>query len=175
MARAPASRRVAAVVSSAEVDRGAIAVRYSPVRGDPPEVRDRIRFGPERELAVVNEVGRFLRVLRAGRVRAPSDPYALHDDLERAATLVRSCRGTAVTLVLKRRFNRALTIWTEAGVEKIGNVLDIREERDALAVRRAGGQSPLRIPRTSLIRYEAASHEFFEVVSIEPTQQMQLP
>ncbi len=167
MPRPKLTRKLACVVSGAEVDLDSLVVSYSPLRGERGEIRDRIVLGPDGDIGVVNGVGRFLRILRAGRVRAPSHPYGLHEDLESAAQLVRRCRGATVELQVKRRLERALTVWTESGVERILNVLDFHEESDALTVQRLGGQSLLRIPRESLIRYEAATIESLEVVSVD--------
>jgi hypothetical protein len=70
-------------------------------------------------------------------------------------------------LHVERRYERSLVIWTESGVERIGSVLDFTEEADSLAVRRRGGQSVLRIPRDTMIRYEAASTEYLQVTAVE--------
>ena len=168
MPRATETKKMFCVIRDAEADGSRLVVRLTPVRGNPPEICDRICMGPERDLQTVNGVGRFLRLLRAARMRAPKDPYALHDDLELAAELVRRCRGTTVQLEVRRRLELVLTLWTEAGVERIANVLDVQEESQALAVRRRGGHSVLRIPRDSLIRYESATLASLEVVSVLP-------
>ena len=162
-------------VAGAELEGTALVVHYSPVRGYPPQIDDRMVFGPHGDVAMVNAVGRFLRLLRAGRVRAPDNPYALYNDLDTALELALRCLGARVELKVQRRFDRALTVWTESGVEKIGGVLDCQEDGDALAVRRRGSQSLLRIPRKSLIRYELATREYLEVVGVERPGQMQLP
>jgi hypothetical protein len=169
------SRKLECVLSGVEVDGLDLAVRYAPVRGSPPEIVDRITLGPRGEVGVVEGVGRLLRLLRAGRVRAPADPYALYENPEHAEELVARCQGAKVRLEVKSRFDRVLSIWTESGVERIAGVLDFHEEVDVLAVRRKGGQTLLRIPRASLIRYEAASTEYLQVVSIDPTQSTRLP
>jgi hypothetical protein len=166
MPRAAATKKLACVLREAEADGTTLRVRFTPVRGNPPEIEDRIPLGPIDAEGVVSGVGRLLRLLRAGRVRAPRDPYALHDDPEAAAELVRRCKGAIVQLELQRRLELALTIWTEAGVEKITDVLDFHEESEALVVRRRGGQSPLRIPRESLIRYESTTLSRLEVISV---------
>ena len=154
-------------MSGAEVDGLDLLVRYAPVRGSPPELVDRIVLGPRGEVGTVEGVGRLLRLLRAGRVRAPDDPYSLHENPERAAELAARCLGARVQVEVKSRFDRVLSIWTESGVERIAGVLDFHEEADALTVRRKGGHSLLRIPRASLIRYEAASTEYLQVVSVD--------
>ena len=160
-------RKLACVVSGADTDGTSLRVRYAPVRGQTAEIEDRIVFAPRGEMNTIASVGRFLRILRVGRVRAPADPYRLHDDLDTAVDLVRRCRGAAVEVSVRQRFERVLSVWTEAGVERIAGVLDFQEEADALAVRRRGGQSVLRIPRASLIRYESSTRERLEVTSID--------
>ena len=162
-------------MSGAEVDGGDLVVRYAPVRGSPPELVDRIVLGPRGEIGAVEGVGRLLRLLRAGRQRAPADPYALHENPQLAEDLVARCQGARVQVEVKSRFDRVLSIWTESGVERIAGVLDFHEEADALTVRRRGGQSLLRIPRASLIRYEAVSMEYLQVVSIDATRATRLP
>jgi hypothetical protein len=160
-------RKIVCVLSGADLEGETLVVRFSPVRGVPPEVVDRIAFGPDGDVATVAAVGRFLRILRAGRVRAPENPYGLHADLEQAEALLQRCRGAQMILHVERRYERSLVIWTESGVERIGSVLDFTEEADSLAVRRRGGQSVLRIPRDTMIRYEAASTEYLQVTAVE--------
>jgi hypothetical protein len=118
-------------------------------------------------MACVKGIGRVLRILRAGRVRIPNDPYTLGDDPERAATLVLRCQGSSVALTLGRRIERMLTVWTESGVEQIHGVIDYAEDSEGLSVRRKGGQSTLTIPRHSLIRFAPSSTDYFEVISVD--------
>jgi len=164
--RATPNKKLVCVVRDAELDGAALRVRFTPVRGNPPELEDRIRLGPQDDIAVVNGVGRFLRLLRAGRVQVPTDPYRLHDDPERALALLRRCQGTEVVLEVRRRLEMVVSVWTESGVEKISDVLDFHEEPTALAVRRRGSQSLLRIPRESVIRYESTTLSSLEIVSV---------
>ena len=96
-------------------------------------------------------------------------------ELGRARDLAVQCQGTRVQVGVKSRFDRVISIWTESGVEKISGVLDFHEEADALAVRRKGGRSLLRIPRATLIRYEAASSEYLQVVSVDQARSTRLP
>lgn len=163
------------VVAGSEVDGAGLRVRLAPVRGSTREVEDRIPFAPAGDVAVVAAVGRFLRILRAARVRPPRDPYRLYDDLEAAAALVERCRGARVRIEVRPSFDRSLTVWTDTGVERIAGVVDVNDEGDALAVRRRGGQSPLRIPRQTLIRYELSTTETLRVISVDVPSQFQLP
>jgi hypothetical protein len=165
--RLPQTRRLESVVVDAETDGSALVVHFAPIGGIPKDIADRILLGPRGELSAVHGVGRLLRILRAGRIRPPRDPYALAADLSEAVVLVQRCRGAHVWLHVKRRVERVLTVWTDAGVDRIGGVVDFAEDEDGLWVRRIGGQSVLRIPRGSLIRYRATSEEHPEVVSIE--------
>ena len=155
------------MIVGAAVEGLGIGVRYSTVRGASRELADYFQLGPRGELHAVHGVGRLLRLLRAGRVVAPEDPYALDDDLDRAAELVNRCRGARVSLVVRTRFERSLTVWTESGVDEFRRVIDYFEDEDGLAIRRLGGSSTLRVPKETLIRYAPASREYLEVVSVE--------
>jgi hypothetical protein len=160
MADAAGTRRLEAIVVRAESDGTGVRIRYAPLRG--------MSGG---DLSSVHGVGRVLRVLRAGRVKGPANPYALGDDPESTASLLRQCRGALVTLHVARRFERALTVWTEDGVSRIDHVLDVTEDDAGLSVRRRGGGSALRIPKTTLIRYSLSTREYPEIVSVEvPTK-----
>jgi hypothetical protein len=163
----PSQKKLLCTVSGVEVDGTELQVRYSPIRGHPGPIQDSIRFLPAGDPAVVRGVGRFLRILRAGRIRAPAAPYALWDDMELAASLARRCQGARVVLTVQRRTERMLTVWTEEGVEHIPYVLDFEESGDQLVVRRRGGLSALYLPRQRVVRYEASSSQRLEVVSLE--------
>lgn len=157
---------MAASLVEAFAERSGVEVRYQS-RGAGRELRDHLRFGPRGSLAAVHGVGRFLRVMRAGRIRAPEDPYALAKDLEEAARLLNRCRGAELLLTVRTRWERALTLWTESGVQRIERVVDFHEDAGGLAIRRQGGASLLRVPRASVIRYAASASESFEIVSVE--------
>jgi hypothetical protein len=168
----PSSRRVDAVVVDARAEGSDIVVRFGPTRGDPTPIEDRIRLEPRGELSAVEGVGRILRILRAGRVQSPKNPYDLPQGLDEILDRLNRCAGARLYLHLAQRMERILSVWTEAGVDRIGDVVDFGEDAEGLWVRRRGGQSLLRIPRRSLIRY--ASHSFArpEVVSVEiPSKQ----
>jgi hypothetical protein len=164
--KAPLERRMAASLIEAWAERGGVGVRYQS-RAAGRELRDHLRFGPRGSLTALHGVGRFLRLMRAGRIRAPEDPYVLARDLERAAGLLNRCRGAELVLVVRSRWERALTLWTESGVQRIERVVDFHEEPAGLAIRRQGGSTLLRVPREQVIRYAATASESFEVVSVE--------
>jgi hypothetical protein len=144
-----------------------VTVRFEPLRGDRTPIEDRVRLEPRGELSAIEGVGRILRILRAARVQAPNNLYELADRPEKVAALLRRCVGARVLLHVARRIERVLTVWTEMGVERIEGVVDFGEDGDGLWVRRKGGQSVLRIPRGSLIRFESSSIPHPEVVSVE--------
>lgn len=131
-------------------------------------------LGAEDDLATVEGVGRLLRLLRAARLRAPAEPYAMVADPEDAAALLRRCVGTTVLLHVAVRRRRDLALWTETGVERLGDVIDFGEDEAGLWVRRRGGQGLLHIPRRNLIRYSATSSQLLQVASVEPLPQTRL-
>lgn len=159
-------RNLTCTVQDAEVDGARVRVRFKAARRA-MEIVDWISFEPRGEPHVVNSVGRFIRVLRAGRIRPPADPYGLGANPEDAAELVRRCRGTTVKLKLRQRIDRTLSVWTESGIDRFERIVDIEESGDALIVKRTGGRSALRIPRDSLVRYELTSDERLEVISVD--------
>lgn len=160
-------KRLSAVVSDAAAELDSLAVRYTPTRGWPAELVDRIPLGPPGEIATIAGVGRWLRMLRAARVSVDGDPYAICRDVEQAAALARRCIGTTLTLVVARRLERSLTLWTDSGVQHFSAVIDFTESADGLWIRRRGGGPVLHVPRETLIRYEPASQEHLEVVSVD--------
>ena len=166
--RLPAlEKKLLCTVTDADLHGGLLHVRFTPQRGHASEIEDLIQLGPRGSLTSINGVGRVLRILRAGRVRAPVDPYALSDEPERAVELVRRCRGSLVSLTVGKRYERALSVWTETGVEQIRGIIDYSEDSTGLTVHRGGGQSVLFIPRQQLIRFAPSSTEYFEVLSID--------
>jgi len=155
------------VVTAADAELATLVVRYTPLRGSPAEIEDRIYIGRPGEVAAVYGVGRWLRLLRAGRVHVSGDPYELCRDTDRALELLRRCIGANVELLLSRRLERSLTLWTDSGVERIGAVMDFVEGADGLIIRRRGGGALMYVARESLIRFESALVERLEVVSVE--------
>ena len=159
-------RKILSVVSGAHIEGRELIVEYSPVSGRPPQLLDSIAFAPEGELHVVDGVGRFLRLLRAGRVVAPPDPYRLARNLALAGRLAARCRGARVVLDARSRYQRALSVWTESGLEEIKDVMDFSDEPEELVVRKRGVHTPIRIPRSSLVRFEPSSREYLEIVGL---------
>ena len=155
------------MVTAADAELATLVVRYTPLRGSPAEIEDRIYIGRPGEVAAVYGVGRWLRLLRAGRVHVSGDPYELCRDTDRALELLRRCIGANVELLLSRRLERSLTLWTDSGVERIGAVMDFVEGADGLIIRRRGGGALMYVARESLIRFESALVERLEVVSVE--------
>ncbi len=167
MALSKLQKRLVSVVSGAEVDGAGLIVHFSSKSGTPHEIEDRIPLTPQGELRTVYGVGRVVRILRAARMRVPRDPYRYCADPQRAVELLQRCSGALVHLRVARRMERVLTLWTEEGVERIRGVLDFFEDADGISVRRRSGESLLVFSRKTLIRYEASSREFFEVVAVE--------
>jgi hypothetical protein len=166
LALRPLTRKIAAVVTAADAELATLVVRYAPQRGGPPEIEDRIYLGRPSEVAAVYGVGRWLRIMRAGRVHVAGDPYEVCRDTERALALIRRCIGASVQLVLARRMERSITLWTDSGVERISAVIDFVEGADGLLIRRRGGGALMHVARDSLIRFESAVLERLEVISV---------
>ena len=162
------------MLTAVEPDGDSVVVRFAVRRGTPTEVEDRIPLTPRGEMASVRGVGRVVRILRAGRIQIPRDPYRYCSDARRTAELLRRATGTLVQLVLARRIERVLTLWLEAGVERIRGVLDYGEDDAGLWIQRRGGQSRLLISRHHLIRYEPSSQESYEVISVENPPRLSL-
>lgn len=155
------------MVTAADAELSTLVVRYAPQRGGPPEIEDRIYLGRPGEVAAVYGVGRWLRILRAGRVHVSGDPYELCRDPQHALALLRRCIGASIQLVLARRLERSITLWTETGVEHVGAVVDFVEGADGLLIRRRGGGPLMHVERESLIRFESALLERLEVISVD--------
>jgi hypothetical protein len=165
---------VEAVLVDARAEWPDWVVRFEPVRGDRTPIEDRIRLEPRGELPAIEGVGRILRILRAARIQAPDDLYALESRPEEIVSLLQRCVGARVYLHLARKIDRVLTVWTEAGVNRLEGVVDFGEDAEGLWVRRRGGQSVLRITRGSLIRFASSSVPRPEVVSVEVPDRQEL-
>jgi hypothetical protein len=155
------------VLTAVEAEPQSLVVRFAPERGVAPEIEDRLRLGPPGDVATVYGVGRWLRLLRAGRVHVADDPYEICRDPARALELLQRCIGAVVVLSVARRIERSLTLWTDTGVERIDAVLDFVESADGLIVRRRGGGPLMHIARESLIRWESGARERLEVVAVD--------
>ena len=167
MPRFTLEKKLNCKITDVEEHQGVLRVCFTPLRGAALEVEDLITLGARDTLQAVKGVGRVLRILRAGRIRAPKDPYTFCDNPQLAVDLIERCIGSEVSLKLRRRLERSLTVWSEEGVEKIRSVLDWQEDSAGLTVYRRGGQSTMIIPRDQIIRFEASSTEYFEVTSID--------
>jgi hypothetical protein len=168
------SRSFEAVLVEVEHEGPDIVLRFEPLRGSRALVEDRIRLGPPGEMSTIQGVGRILRILRSARVRPPAEPYTFGERSSEAVDLLRRCIGARVVLHVTPRVERVLTVWTETGVDRISDVVDFGEDPDGLWVRRKGGQSVLRIPRRSLIRFSSTSHSRPQVVSLEASRKREL-
>ena len=154
-------------MTAADAELATLVVRYAPLRGSPTEIEDRIYIGRPGEVAAVYGVGRWLRLLRAGRVHVSGDPYELCRDTDRALELLRRCIGANVELLVARRLERSITLWTDTGVERIGAVMDFVEGTDGLIIRRRGGGALIYVARDTLIRFESALLERLEVIAVD--------
>ena len=161
------TRKLDARIVAAEPCTEAVLVHFTAQRGAVRELSDHVPLGPPGSLAEVHGVGRVLRLLRAGRIRAPDDPQWLTRDPAVTAELLDRCRGAHVVLGVKRRFERALTVWTETGVERIERVVDFREEAGGLAIWRQDAHSAIRLPRDRVIRYATSRADALDILSVE--------
>jgi hypothetical protein len=159
--------RLACEVAGARADADAVIVQLVELGRARREIEDRVMLPRGDGVATVRGVGKLLRILRAGRVRAPSEPYVLAGDPGAWAELVRRCRGATVIAVVSRRIERALTVWTDAGVDRFDGVVDWMEDDLGLRLRRDAGGSWLRIPRESLIRWSSLANEVPIVISVD--------
>ncbi len=167
MAKSSLTKKLVCVVTGAEVSGDGIVVRFAARRGHPSEVEDRIPLAPRGEMPTIYGIGRLLRILRAGRVPVPSDPYEWSSSPQEACVLVERCIGVLVHLQVRRRIERVLTLWTDSGVERVAGVMDFTEDAEGLSVTRRGGRAVLFISKRNLIRYEASAEEYWVVSSVE--------
>lgn len=149
----------------AEAD--SVVVRFVTRERPSREIEDRVMLASADEVATVRAIGKLLRILRAGRVQPPPDPYALAREPESWAELLRRCCGSTVVARLSRRIESAVVVWTDSGVSRFDGVVDFREDELGLRLRRDGGGAWLRIPRSSLIRWSNDTREVPIVISVE--------
>ncbi len=128
-------------------------------------VEDFADLGPELTLPAVAGVGKVLRLLRAARVAAP-EPAALVGRLDDTRRLVERARDTALALGLRPRSRVRFLAWTDAGVEVVEDVREVRETPDAWIAYRRGG-IPVRIPREAVLRHSTETERWYQVVEIE--------
>ncbi len=174
LAASPRQRKLTARICGANLKGQTLWVQFEAVRTSLGEIEDRVQLGPPGDVSAVKGVGRLLRILKAAHVRAPSDPYNLINKPALIHKLMESCVGAMVELVVLRRMERVLTVWTDEGVERIRGVVDYEEDDEFLIVRRRTSQSPFQIPRRTLIRYAPSSREYFVVASIESSSRFRL-
>jgi len=125
-------------------------------------------LGPELTVPAVGGLGKVLRILRAARIAAPSDPLELVGDEKAAAALLGRAAGTLLRLELKPRFRMRFVAWTEAGVETVDDITEVVEHEDAFLVHCRRGRFPKRFSRESVIRQQTEHDRWYEVTQIEP-------
>lgn len=131
------------------------------------QIDDWADLGPELSLPAISGVGKVLRVLRAARIAAPRDPFDLMGREDRAARLLTRAVGSALRLALRRRSHLRFVAWTEAGVETVNDVSEVREYDDAFLILRRGGRFPVRFERREVIRQSREFESWYEVLDIE--------
>ena len=124
-------------------------------------------LGPGLTIPAVGGIGKVIRVLRAGKIAAPPDPFDLVGDEEAAATLLERATGTLMRLELKPRFRLRFVAWTESGVETVDDILEVREYQDAYHVVRKGARVPARFERDAVVRHSTEQDSWWEIVDIE--------
>lgn len=146
-----------------------VVLEFRPVRArlDVESIRDFAELGPALTIPAVAGIGKVLRILRAARIAAPSDPLSLVGrDAEVEALLGRAV-GTRVLLSVRRRARLSFVAWTERGVETVPDVVDVLEDADHYLVMRRGTSAPLRFPRALVSRGQTQRERWYEVLGIE--------
>lgn len=131
------------------------------------QIDDWADLGPELSIPAIGGVGKVLRVLRAARIAAPSNPFDLVGREDRAAQLLARAVGTALRLALRRRSVLRFLAWTERGVETVNDVAEVKEYDDAFLILRSGGRPPVRLERRDVIRQRKEFESWYEVLDIE--------
>ena len=129
------------------------------------QIDDFADLGPELTIPAVSGIGKVLRTLRAGRIAAP-EPSALLGHAHDAAALLTRAQGARVVLCLRSRVSTRFIAWTETGVQRVEDVVDVFEHADAWTVAPRHGQL-LRIPRAGVARQLTEPQRWWEVVAIE--------
>ncbi len=131
------------------------------------EIVDYADLGPALTVPAVSGLGKVLRILKAGRVAAPSDPLSLVGREGAAAELLQRAVGTGLRLGLQPRSRLRFVAWTEAGVQTVDDVAEVREDEHAYFVVRCGGRFPVRIERAAVVRQRTELDRWHEVVEIQ--------
>jgi hypothetical protein len=169
----PARRQILARLSGVRVHRDAeragVWLRFDPEGPRAPEgpVEDFADLGPALTLASAAGLGRVLRLLRAVRRACPSGPESLLGRPERAARLLSPALGAVLRLEVVPRSTLRFTVWTDAGVDSVDQVLDVVEDDTAFLVRRRGADVPLRVPREQVVRRTTTRETWLEITGIE--------
>ena len=152
-----------------EAGRVGVLLTFSPVvaRLGVERIDDWAELDPERDIPAVGGLGKILRLLRAARIAAPTDPATLVGDARAAVRLLERAIGTKVKLQLRRRSQLRFHVWTEEGRECVDQVSEVREYADAYMVVRRGARLPLRFDRSEVVRQRTECETWFEVVDIE--------
>ncbi len=130
-------------------------------------VDDFADLSPGPTVASALGLGRVLRLLRAARVAAPRPPAALLGAPAEAARRLERALGAAVVLAVRPRSSVHFTVWTEQGVARVDDVLEVVEDTTAFWVRRRDGALALRVPREGVVRRQTRCETWLEVTSIE--------
>ena len=137
------------------------------------QIDDFADLGPELTIPAVSGIGKVLRTLRAGRIAAP-EPSALLGHAHDTAALLARAQGARVVLCLRSRVSTRFIAWTETGVQRVEDVVDVFEHADAWTVAPRHGQL-LRIPRAGVARQLTEAQRWWEVVAIERSKQGRRP
>jgi hypothetical protein len=129
-------------------------------------IDDFAALGPPRSLAATQGLGKVLRILRAARLVAPTDPMLLAEEEEAAGRLMRAV-GTRLVLDLAPRSRLRFVAWTESGVEVVEDVTHVFENEDAFVVYRRTQRLPVHVARTHVVRQVTECVRWYEVRDIE--------
>ncbi len=169
----PPPRRVVArfdhVAPVAEDERLGVELgfRVASPRFGADRIDDFAQLGPELTVPVVQGIGKVLRILRAARIAAPRESFALAGRVEEALGLLERALGRDFALEVKPRSRVRFTAWTESGVETVDDVSDVVESDQGYLVTRRGGRFPLRFERAAVVRRQTETRRWFELVGVE--------
>ncbi len=153
-------------------DDGRIGVRLefrvNQLRVDADTIEDKAELGPDLSISAVDGIGKVMRILRAARISAPRELLDWVGEVDMAIALLTRARGTRVKLAVRARSDISFVAWTEAGVETVKNVADVRELGNAYVIERQGGGFPVLVPRDGLVRHSTEAERWYEVLDIRP-------